>query len=153
MQVQSLGQEDPWRRAQELQFSCLENPKDRGAWQATVHGVAKTWTQLKRQHMRTHGRGGEGGGWHGQGPSREDLAWKGGELAEEKGGSLVQTSGESLGREVPLRLPQGPGDPGGKRRWSCSQGRHGQEGESGCEPILPALFFLTRVRQFSSSER
>ena len=25
-----------------LQYSCLENPKDRGAWQATVHGVAKS---------------------------------------------------------------------------------------------------------------
>ena len=24
-----------------LQYSCLENPKDRGAWQATVHGVAR----------------------------------------------------------------------------------------------------------------
>ena len=24
-----------------LQYSCLGNPKDRGAWQATVHGVAK----------------------------------------------------------------------------------------------------------------
>ena len=24
-----------------LQYSCLENPMDRGAWQATVHGVAK----------------------------------------------------------------------------------------------------------------
>ena len=29
-----------------LQYSCLENPKDRGAWWATVHGVAKSWTQL-----------------------------------------------------------------------------------------------------------
>ena len=29
-----------------LQYSCLENPKDRGAWQATVHGVAKSRTQL-----------------------------------------------------------------------------------------------------------
>ena len=29
-----------------LQYSCLENPMDRGAWQATVHGVAKSWTQL-----------------------------------------------------------------------------------------------------------
>ena len=28
-----------------LQFSCLENPKDRGAWQATVHGVTKSRTQ------------------------------------------------------------------------------------------------------------
>ena len=29
-----------------LQYSCLENPMDRGAWQATVHGAAKSWTQL-----------------------------------------------------------------------------------------------------------
>ena len=27
-----------------LQYSCLENPMDRGAWQAEVHGVAKSWT-------------------------------------------------------------------------------------------------------------
>ena len=30
-----------------LQYSCLENPMDRVAWQATVHGVAKSWTRLK----------------------------------------------------------------------------------------------------------
>ena len=30
-----------------LQYSCLENPMDRGAWQATVHRVAKSWTRLK----------------------------------------------------------------------------------------------------------
>ena len=29
-----------------LQYSCLENPMDRGAWQATVHGVAKSRTRL-----------------------------------------------------------------------------------------------------------
>ena len=29
-----------------LQFSCLENSMDSGAWQATVHGVAKSWTRL-----------------------------------------------------------------------------------------------------------
>ena len=29
-----------------LQYSCMENPMDRGAWRATVHGVAKSWTQL-----------------------------------------------------------------------------------------------------------
>ena len=29
-----------------FQYSCLENPKDRGAWWATPHGVAKSWTQL-----------------------------------------------------------------------------------------------------------
>ena len=26
-----------------LQYSCLENPMDRGAWRATVHGVTKSW--------------------------------------------------------------------------------------------------------------
>ena len=29
-----------------LQYSCLENPMDGGAWQATVHGVAKSRTRL-----------------------------------------------------------------------------------------------------------
>ena len=29
-----------------LQYPCLENPMDRGAWQATVHGVAKSLTRL-----------------------------------------------------------------------------------------------------------
>ena len=31
-----------------LQYSCLENPMDGGAWWAAVHGVAKSRTQLKR---------------------------------------------------------------------------------------------------------
>ena len=30
-----------------LQYSCLENSMDRGAWQATVHGVTKSQTQLR----------------------------------------------------------------------------------------------------------
>ena len=39
----------PWRSAwQPSQYSCLENPMDRGAWQAMVHRVAKTHTWLKR---------------------------------------------------------------------------------------------------------
>ena len=29
-----------------LQISCMENPMDEGTWQATVHGVAKSQTQL-----------------------------------------------------------------------------------------------------------
>ena len=29
-----------------LQYSCLENPMDRGAWWATVHGVTKRWMRL-----------------------------------------------------------------------------------------------------------
>ena len=44
--VQSLGQEDTLGEGHgyPLQYSCLENPMDRGAWQATVHGVTKSWT-------------------------------------------------------------------------------------------------------------
>ena len=34
------------RNGNPLQYSCLENPMDRGASQATVYGVAKSWTQL-----------------------------------------------------------------------------------------------------------
>ena len=30
-----------------LQYSCLENPMDRGDWWAMVHSVSKSWTQLK----------------------------------------------------------------------------------------------------------
>ena len=36
----------PWSRKWQIQYSCLGNPVDRGTWQATVHEVAKTWTQL-----------------------------------------------------------------------------------------------------------
>ena len=32
-----------------LRYSCLENPVDRGAWWAIVHGVAKSWTRLSDQ--------------------------------------------------------------------------------------------------------
>ena len=31
-----------------LQYSCLENPVDRGAWWAAICGVTQSWTQLKR---------------------------------------------------------------------------------------------------------
>ena len=37
-----------------LQYSCLENPKDRGAWWVSVHSVTQSQTWLKRQHTRTH---------------------------------------------------------------------------------------------------
>ena len=37
-----------------LQYSCLENPMDRGAWRATVYGVAKSQTQLKQLIMHAY---------------------------------------------------------------------------------------------------
>ena len=48
---------DPWVRkisgagnGNPLQYSCLENSMDRGAWRATIHGVSMSWIRLKRQH-------------------------------------------------------------------------------------------------------
>ena len=37
-----------------LQYSCLENPMRSVAWKATVHGVTKGWTLLKRLSMHAH---------------------------------------------------------------------------------------------------
>ena len=37
-----------------LQYSCLEDPMDRGAWWATVYGVAKSWTRLSDTHTHTN---------------------------------------------------------------------------------------------------
>ena len=36
-----------------LQYSCLENPVDKGAWQTTVHTVTKSWKRLKRFSMQS----------------------------------------------------------------------------------------------------
>ena len=38
-----------------LQYSCLENPMNRGAWWASIHRVAKSLTQLKRLSTAGHG--------------------------------------------------------------------------------------------------
>ena len=55
-QVRSLGQEDPLEgeHGNPLQYSCLGNPMDRGAWQTIVLGVAKSWIWLKRLSMHAH---------------------------------------------------------------------------------------------------
>ena len=47
--VWSLGQEDPpgEGNGNTLQYSCLKNPMDRGAWQAAVYGVTKNVTRLR----------------------------------------------------------------------------------------------------------
>ena len=44
MWILSLGQEDPIEdeNGNQLQYSCLENPMDRGSWWATVYRVAKS---------------------------------------------------------------------------------------------------------------
>ena len=40
-------------RGNALQYSCLQNPMDRGAWRTTAHRVAKSWTQLKQHSTYT----------------------------------------------------------------------------------------------------
>ena len=51
--VRSLGWKDPLEKglAYRFQYSCLENPMDRGVWEAIVHGVAQSQTQLKQLSM------------------------------------------------------------------------------------------------------
>ena len=54
--VQTLGLEDPagGGHGNPLQYSCLGNPMDRGAWRAMVHRVAQSQIQLRRQHTHMH---------------------------------------------------------------------------------------------------
>ena len=44
--IPGLGRSPGEGKGNPLQYSCLGNPMDRGAWWATVHGVVKSWTQL-----------------------------------------------------------------------------------------------------------
>ena len=44
--IPGLGRSPGGRHDNPLQHSCLEDPMDRGAWLATVHGVAKSWARL-----------------------------------------------------------------------------------------------------------
>ena len=46
--IPGLGRSPGGGHGKPLQFSCLENPVDRGAWWATVHGVAKSRTQMSQ---------------------------------------------------------------------------------------------------------
>ena len=46
--IPELGRSPGEENGNPLQYSCLENPMDRGIWQATVHSVSKSRTQLKR---------------------------------------------------------------------------------------------------------
>ena len=44
--IPGLGSSPGLGNGNPLTCSCLENPMDRGAWQDTAYGVAKSWTQL-----------------------------------------------------------------------------------------------------------
>ena len=47
--IPGSGRSPGERNGYPLQCPCLENPMDRGAWQATVHGVTKSWTWMSDQ--------------------------------------------------------------------------------------------------------
>ena len=47
--ILGLGKNPGEGNGNPLQYSCLGNPMDRGAWQATVHDVEKSWTRLNDQ--------------------------------------------------------------------------------------------------------
>ena len=50
--IPGLGRHPGGGNSNPLQYSCLENPMDRGAWWATVHGVAKSQTRLSDFHFQ-----------------------------------------------------------------------------------------------------
>ena len=45
--IPGLGRSPGGGHGNPPQYSCLENPMDRGAWQTVVHRVAMSWTRLK----------------------------------------------------------------------------------------------------------
>ena len=51
--IPGLGRSPGRGHGNPFQYICLENPVDRGAWQATVHRVTKSWTRLKRLRMHS----------------------------------------------------------------------------------------------------
>ena len=51
--IPGLGRSPGGGHGSPLQYSCLENPIDGGAWRVTVHRVAQSWTQLKQLSMHT----------------------------------------------------------------------------------------------------
>ena len=52
--ISGSGRSPGGRNGNLLQYSCLGNPMDRGSWWPTVHGVAKSQTQLKQLSMHAH---------------------------------------------------------------------------------------------------
>ena len=65
--IPGLGKSPGGEHGNPLQYSCLENPMDRGTWWATVHGVAKSQTRLKQ--LSTHPCSSLSGVWYLQDPS------------------------------------------------------------------------------------
>ena len=93
--IPGLGRSPGGEHGNPLQYSCLENLMDRGAWWAMVHGVAKSWTQLKWLNMLIYvwcvelaqSRRGVGNEF------LLDLSWEAGILCNAVGKSLIKPAG------------------------------------------------------------
>ena len=70
--IPGLGRSPGEEHGNLLQYSCLENSVDRGAWWATVHGVTKNQTWLKQLSRHT---------WTSLGHYTRSFSWVGGEMA------------------------------------------------------------------------
>ena len=51
--IPGLGRSPGGGHGNPLQYACLDNPTDRGVWQAVVHGVAESDTRKSAEHTRT----------------------------------------------------------------------------------------------------
>ena len=94
---------DPWAgktpregHGTPLQYSCLEHPMDRGAWRATVHGVAKSWTWPSDGHYNASScqtaATTDGDPW---GHSGFENAWHWPQIAEKDVKGMVSVSPDS----------------------------------------------------------
>ena len=52
--IPGLGRSPGGGHGNSFQYSCLGNPVDKGAWQAIVHRVTRSWTQLSDEHFHLH---------------------------------------------------------------------------------------------------
>ena len=95
--IPGLGRSSGGGHGSPLQCSCLKNSMDRGAWRATVHGVAKSWTRLSNEHTLHDGME----------PASESLCP---ELTPETTGNIKATQGVAReeGREQGVGEIPGP---------------------------------------------
>ena len=93
-----------------LQYSCLENPTDRGAWQVTVHGIAKSRTQLNRLSL-SHHKAAFGRGFYIRGSAGKESACNMGDLSSIPGLGRSPGEGNShssiLAWEIPWTAKSG----------------------------------------------